>query len=122
MLGFSLLLMGDLAPAEEHYTQGLELYRLGQSIQSYTFITDPGICCYCNSSRTLWLLGFPHKALERAQQGIALARSQADFRSLGFAIGIRVLDCNIRNDYPGIQESSEAGIALAREKDIADQL
>src|SRR5262249_27093679 len=41
MLGFSLLFMGDLAPAEEHFTQGLELYRPGQSIQRYTFLTDP---------------------------------------------------------------------------------
>src|SRR5262249_34483815 len=72
MLGFSLLFMGDLEPAEEHFTQGLELYRPGQSIQRYTFIADPGIGCYCNSSWTLWMLGFPHKALERIQQAIAL--------------------------------------------------
>jgi len=112
MLGFSLLLMGDLALAEEHYTQGLKLYRPGQSIQRYTFLTDPGIGCCCNSSRTLWLLGFPHKALERTQQAIALARSQADFRSLALTIGISALDCDYGNDYAGIQEYSEAGIAI----------
>src|SRR5262249_40098776 len=122
MLGLSLLFMGDLAPAEEHFTQGLELYRPGQSIQRYTFYTDPGIGCYCHSSWTLWLLGFPHKALERTQQAIALARSQADFRSLALAIGTSAGDCVFLNDYPGVQEHSEAVVALAREKDIADQL
>jgi len=122
MLGFSLLLMGDLAPAEEHYTQGLKLYRHGQSIQRYTFLWDPGIGCYCNSSRTLWLLGFPHKALERIQQAIALFRSQADLRGLALAIGMSVGACDYRNDYPGIQEHAEAVIAIAREKDIADYL
>src|SRR5215510_8489468 len=97
MLGFSLLLMGDLASAEEHFTQGMKLYRPGQSIQRYTFLTDPGIGCYCNSSVTLRLLGFPHKSLERTRQAIALARSQADFRGLASAIATSVLDCEYRN-------------------------
>jgi serine/threonine protein kinase/predicted ATPase len=122
MLGSSLLLMGDLVSAEEHFKQSLELYHPGQSIRRYTFLSEPGIACYCHLSRALWLLGFPHKALERIRQAIALARLQSDPRSLGYTIGVSTFVFGCLNDYPGILEHSEAVRALARDKDIADYL
>jgi predicted ATPase len=66
------------------------------------------------------MLGFPHKALDRMRQALAFAHLQSDPRTLGQAIGNNEILCILRKDYPGCQEHSEAGIALAREKDIAD--
>jgi tetratricopeptide (TPR) repeat protein len=122
MLGFISVFLGDLLSAAEHFTQGAELYRPGQSIKRYTFFSDPGIGCYSTLSRTLLLLGYPHEAHERIEQAIALARLQSDVRSLGYAIGFNALCCADCNDYPGAQEHSEAVIALARENDFVDDL
>jgi predicted ATPase len=122
MLGTSMLLMGDPVSAEEYFTQSLELYHPGQNLQIYSFFSDPGISCYCFSSMGLRLLGFPHKALERTQQAIVLARLQSDFRTLAHALLCNAYICAHLNDYPGTQEHSESMIALAREKDIVDYL
>src|SRR5262245_41241321 len=115
-MGASLHLMGELAPAEEHHTQVMELYHPTQSLQTYTVISEPGVTCYCLSCRGLWLMGFPEKALDRIREADALARLQTDPRTHGCALWHGAYLCACLNDYPGCQEHSEAVIALAYEK------
>jgi predicted ATPase len=122
MIGVSLHHMGELATAEEHFAQGLELYHPGRSLQTYTLLMDPGTGCCGMSSRGLWLLGFPDKALERMRQLLALACLQSDPHKLVHAHALNANGRTFRNDYPGIQEHRETVIALAREKDMADYL
>src|SRR5262249_7399150 len=112
----------DLVSSEEHFTQSLEIHYPGQNLQSYAFISEPGIASYTVSSVGLWMLGFPHKALERIRQAVALAHRQSDFRTLGNVLWSSAYLCSYLNDYPGILEHSEAVLALSREKDIADYL
>jgi tetratricopeptide (TPR) repeat protein len=122
MLGFASVFLGDMAPAAEQFTQGAELYRPGQSIKRYTFFSDPGIGCYSNLSRALLLLGYPQKAHERIRQAVAIASSQSDFRSLGYALGFNAIIHNDCNDYPGALEYTEAAFTIARENDFVDIL
>jgi predicted ATPase len=121
-MGASLHLMGELAPAEEHHTQVMELYHPTRSLQTYTVISEPGVTCYCLSCRGLWLLGFPEKALDRIREADAFARLQSDPRTHGCALWHKAYLCACLNDYPGCQEHSEAVIALAYEKGMADYI
>jgi predicted ATPase len=47
---------------------------------------DPGMIARAMSSRPMWVLGYPDRALARAQETLALARSQRQPMTLAFAL------------------------------------
>ena len=86
ILGTVLAFAGDLPGAAEQLDQGIEAFesptyrprqiRLG---------TDPRISCLAASGFVLWALGFPDRAVDRSDRGVALA-AQLDPYSLAYGL------------------------------------
>jgi tetratricopeptide (TPR) repeat protein len=74
-LGYTLRLMGEFAQARTHLEQSLALYQRHTAPTSSSFVFNPGVDSLCGLSQTLYLLGYPDQALQRAQEAVDLARA-----------------------------------------------
>ncbi len=73
--GCDLLWMGELSEALSKFDQMIAFYDpLKHGELHHFYGSDPGIACLTWSSWTLWLLGYPEKALRRCQQAIDLGQ------------------------------------------------
>ncbi len=77
-LGVTLFFLGDYALARTHLEQGVALIDLTQqqSLVSRDGVV-PGVECCAYSAWTLWCLGYPTQAVQRAQEALALAQALA---------------------------------------------
>jgi predicted ATPase/class 3 adenylate cyclase len=74
VLGSSLALHHDLHGGLEHLDRAIELFESqGQPSRRFRLGNNPGIASFTVSALTLWLLGYPDRALERANRAVALA-------------------------------------------------
>lgn len=77
--GFNLIWLGELSTALSEFDKMIDFYDpLKHSELHHLYGSDPGIVCRIWSSWTLWLLGFPEKALIRCQQAIELGQKLGD--------------------------------------------
>ena len=75
------LVLGANTGFQDGYRAGLEILDKGialfereqQSLRPFQLGNNPGIVCYTSSAFYLWWLGFPERAVERADRAIALA-------------------------------------------------
>jgi class 3 adenylate cyclase/tetratricopeptide (TPR) repeat protein len=72
--GISWFYLGRLSQAHAHFEQGIGIYDPHQH-HALTFRygnIDPGVACLAYAGWTLWLLGYPDQALERANEALTL--------------------------------------------------
>ncbi|MGH7560247.1 MAG: protein kinase domain-containing protein [Gemmatimonadales bacterium] len=75
-LGDTNLWMGELRAARRHLERGVALYdRERFESDASVFGYDSGMACLSFLSLTLWYLGFPDQARQRADEALALART-----------------------------------------------
>lgn len=68
-LGAPLFHLGELEQALVHFEQGLDLYDPERHrSHAYLYVQDPRVVCLARSAVTLWCLGRPEQALERADR------------------------------------------------------
>jgi predicted ATPase/class 3 adenylate cyclase len=88
------LVLGANTGFQEGYRRGLELLDKGivlferqqQSWRPFQLGNYPGIVCYTTSAFFLWWLGYPDRAVERADRAIALARALNHPFTLAYAL------------------------------------
>ncbi|HWK11793.1 MAG TPA: hypothetical protein VNR64_17160, partial [Vicinamibacterales bacterium] len=87
LVGVSREFLGDMAEAARVLDRGRELHIPSEHL-AYTAMygLDPGMIARAMSSRPLWVLGYPDRALARAEETLALARSQRQPMTLAFAL------------------------------------
>jgi predicted ATPase len=87
LVGVSREFLGDMVEAARVLDRGRELHVPDQHL-AYTAMygLDPGMIARAMSSRPMWVLGYPDRALARAQETLALARSQRQPMTLAFAL------------------------------------
>jgi predicted ATPase len=74
VLGSSLALQGDLHGGLEHLDKAIDHFESeAQRSRRFRLGNDPGVACFTTSALTLWILGFPDQALERANRAVAVA-------------------------------------------------
>jgi adenylate cyclase len=77
--GCNLLWLGELSEALSRFDKMIVFYDpLKHRELHHLYGSDPGIACLTWSSWTLWLLGYPEKALRRCQQAIDLGQKLDD--------------------------------------------
>jgi len=77
--GCNLLWLGELSEALAKFDKMIDFYDPLKHRELHHFYgSDPGIACLNWSSWTLWLLGYPEKALRRCQQAIDLGQKLDD--------------------------------------------
>ena len=74
VLGYNLAFLDDLHGGLEHLDQGIACFDSAQqSSRRFRLGHNPGVACLTTSAFILWMLGFPDRALERANAAVALA-------------------------------------------------
>ena len=71
------------------------------------------VACRLYSAEALWFLGFPDRARERIESGLALAERLAHVNSLAFALTWAAMLYNLRREFAVAQERAEAAIEIA---------
>ena len=74
-----------------------------------------GVVCRLYSAWALWFLGFPDRAVETMEAGLALGQRLAHAHSLAFALTWTALLHNFRREFAAAQRRAEAAIDLALE-------
>jgi hypothetical protein len=107
---------GEFAAALSHLEQGSALYD-PQRRRSHAFgyADDPGVVCRSYAAWTLWVLGYPERALRRNREALTLARESAHPLSLAFALFFAAVVHQFRREGPLLQEYAEATITLSAE-------
>jgi tetratricopeptide (TPR) repeat protein len=87
LLGVCHEFHGDMAEASLVLDRGRALHVPSEHL-AYTAMygLDPGMIARAMSSRPMWVLGYPDRALQRARETLALARSQRQPMTLAFAV------------------------------------
>jgi len=118
LMGFSLMLTGDIAEGRAHYDRAIALYdpvehrplatRLGQ---------DVGVAILSFRSLALWLLGYPEAALADSAQALKDAREINQAATLMHALSHTTMCVHIPcGNYTTAKAALEEVIALADEK------
>jgi predicted ATPase len=116
-LGVSLFFLGEFSPARVHFEQSLTFYDPQQhSPQVFLHRQDPSVICYTYLAITLWYLGYPQQALERAQQALTRAQELSHPFSLALAFTFTSMLHHYRREARTTQELAEAAIALCTQQ------
>ena len=87
LMGHALLLTGEIAAAQAHYSQGLALYNPAEHRPFATrFGQDINVTILGFRSLAFWLLGYPEKALADASRALKDAQEIGQAATLMFAL------------------------------------
>jgi len=115
-LGQTLDFLGELTSAREHLEQGMALHDPQQYRSLGWAGGHPAVQCLTYEAYTLWLLGYPHQALQRSHEALALAQELSHPFSLAVALHFAALLHNSRREWQAAQERAEALVALSTEQ------
>ena len=75
VMGLNLAFLDQIKHGLSHLEKGLANYSAGeQPSQRFQLGNDQGVVCCTTSALLLWVLGYPDRAVERANEGLALSR------------------------------------------------
>jgi predicted ATPase len=116
-VGATSFLMGAVASAHTHFSQGIALYD-SQQHRPWVFLygEDVGMYCHSQDAWTLWYLGYPVQGLTQSQTAVALAQQSAHPFSLAYALSFAAVFHQLRREERCAQECAEATIVLATEQ------
>ena len=83
---------------------------------------DPGVAFIAESSRVLWVLGYPAQAIQRLHKATELAEASGHPESIAFAAIFGAFLHHFLDDVPRALEYSDRILAVSRERDAATGL
>jgi predicted ATPase/class 3 adenylate cyclase len=87
VLGSSLALQHDLRGGLEHLERAITYFESqGYRSRRFRLGNNPGVASFTTSALTLWMLGFPDRALERANRAVTLATELGHPFTLAYAL------------------------------------
>jgi predicted ATPase len=116
--GTTLALLGRFADAEAALKEGIAFDDAvaGWDDLAYLLLYTEraGVVCRLHSGWTSWFLGFPDRALQNIEAGLALGRRLGHVHSLAFALIWAALIHNLRREFAAARERAEAAIQISR--------
>jgi predicted ATPase len=86
VLGANLALLNRLQPGMEHLESGIAAYDPErQGAGRFQLGNSPGVVCFTTSALVLWMLGFPDRSRERANDSISLSKRLNHPSSMAYA-------------------------------------
>jgi tetratricopeptide (TPR) repeat protein len=86
VVGRCTAFQGDLHGGLEHLDSAINLFESqGYSSRRFLLGPNPGVASFTTSALVLWMLGYPDRALERANRAVAVATDLGPF-TLAFAL------------------------------------
>jgi predicted ATPase len=118
--GQTLFCLGELVQARAHLEQALALYNPAQHrSHAVLYGNDAGVMCLSWLSWTLWVLGYPDRALERSHEALTLAQELAHPPSLAAGLHFAFMFHQLRREGPATQERAEALMTLSTEQGLS---
>ncbi|SAL14004.1 adenylate/guanylate cyclase [Caballeronia peredens] len=113
-LGSGLFFQGEFDAARDHLEQALARYQSTQRPErAYVHGLETGVRCLTFSSWTLWYLGYPEQASQRAEAALAHAHKLSHPFNLTFTLVSLAQLHQFRGDVKSAQECAEAAIDVA---------
>jgi predicted ATPase len=117
--GTTLVLLGRFADAEAALNEGIAIDDAvadwDNPAHLLLYTERAGVVCRLHSAWTFWFLGFPDRALESVEAGLALGRRLAHVHSLAFALIWAALLHNLRREFAEARGRADAAIRIASE-------
>jgi predicted ATPase len=116
--------LAKFSACRNHTEQGIALYDIDQH-GSHAFRYgghDPGVCGRLHAALTLWSLGYPDQALEKADDAVTLAEQLAHPFSRALAQTFLGYIHQFRQEVVLAEERAEAAIALCAEQGLPNIL
>ena len=117
--GTSLLYLGQFVEASRQLDQGIEIDDAAVaaagcgSPRLFLYGESAGVVCRLYSAWDFWFLGFPDRAVERVEAGLALARQLSHAHVLAFALSFATVIYLFRRDYAAALRRAEEAITLS---------
>ena len=106
--------LGNFALALNHYEAALVLYDPAQHREdSFLYALNPGVAMPCFAAWSLWFLGRTDEALERMEEGLALARELSEPHGLAHVQLFACVLHQFRGDHRMAQQLAEAVIEVS---------
>ena len=87
VMGYHLAFLRSLSLGLDHLEKGIANYDPDQHrLHRFRLGSNPGVTCFTTSALVLWMLGFPDRALERANDAVALASRLNHPFSMAYAL------------------------------------
>ena len=119
-LGITLEGSGEFVAAHSHFEQAERLHDLEQHAAYRAFYSvDPGVYAYCDSARTLTVLGHLDQGRRRLEDAMALARRTGDPITIAHTFHVSVYPYAFIRDFQNARDLSEAGVAYCDQHGIA---
>jgi DNA-binding SARP family transcriptional activator/predicted ATPase len=116
VLGVTTFWMGDLVTARMHLEQAVGGYDPAHSAAHISLYSqDPKVVCLCRLAFTLWLLGYPDRALQCDDEALATGQAIAHPMSLAYSLAWSAMLHSQRRDAETTRQRAEAAIALGRQ-------
>jgi predicted ATPase/class 3 adenylate cyclase len=110
---------GELASAKDHAEQSLALYDPPQhGAHAFVYGQDPGVVALGYAARTLPLLGYVNRAIQRAEALLAMARKLSHQHSVGAALMHVIVSYLLQREVQRAREQADALITVATEHDL----
>jgi predicted ATPase len=122
-LGWVLTPLAEFRRAREYFARGIALYDFEQHhALGYRYGIDPGTICRTYDAVSLWHLGYPDQAMERAHDAFALSQRLVHPFSQTWGLITLALIHSSRREGALAQDKAEAAIAMATEKGLMQEL
>ena len=120
-LGQTWFTVGEFPRAREHLEMATSLYdHERHRLLAYRYGGDAGVIALSYGAWTLWHLGFPDKALNRANESLALAQMLSHPFSVAFAEYFVGFLHQYRREARAADETAQVLMALATEHGLTD--
>ncbi len=119
VLGYNLAFLSDLRLGLDHLEKGIVNYDPDQQrSRRFRLGNNPGVACFTTSALVLWMLGFPDRALKRANDAVALANRLNHPFSMAYALFHTGLLHLWRREMELVQGRAQAVLDIAEEHEF----
>ena len=113
LLGLASLYLGELLASETHFAQGLAIECPAGPLKTFQYAGHSRAMCLSYLARTLWLLGYPDRALERSSEALSLADTLSIPITLAQTQGMHGLLHYVRREMSMAEEWSDKTMSYA---------
>jgi predicted ATPase/class 3 adenylate cyclase len=119
VLGYNLAFLSDLSLGLDHLEKGIANYNPDQHrSRRFRLGNDSGVACYTTSALALWMLGFSDRALQRADDAVALAMKLNHPFTMAYALFHTGLFHLLRREMEIVQGRAKAVLDIAEEHEF----